>query len=620
MPVIFYSLRGTSDYRKKHMGQIQGHYSIYNKYTGQVQGRYAIIDVYEKYTGEIKGHYAILRKYEGEIKGRYRSAQDAVDLYELYRGVDAMPDFDAAPWETFASFPHETAALDASHVYYFVLRKRNKYGVLSENTTPTIITIDAGGDQITNAPSNADHIELVQVAEMSANVSAIYNSRQDDDPADTWLLYLTDSGANPNPAVDSPYEIPMAFEGGSSWLDYDYGPKPDGVTVKAIIRTRVSGYSDADSDDSTIYSLAITDDAPPEIEAFIMNDDIYGNAQVGSISALGLNFDFESDLDGIEYITNDGEITQAKLKQLNDVPGDNLNTDLWDTTGDVTESDGKWSITASAVISSLDSAAAFNMFQYADVRFVVNIPGDEPSLVYTRLRWHANLFISIARGGGNFAWQILDTGGVGNLNDSFAFTATSYAVRLSRTTGDVIRIEYRTDIENVESDTGWTLAKTSPINGTHIALETGHIEVDVQGDLKSAEVPVIWKNPESGDNYYPISDLEPITYLRSKAFSWAAHDPAGVNVSNVEMDETIPADCGIHYVYTSNSSGTRPNKATMVALSHYTSFATFKTALEADAGLDEYLYIGVILYGPTVTDPAYLNKTTPIISSPVLDY
>jgi len=40
--------------------------------------------------------------------GGYRLAEDALERYELYRGIDADPDFEAAPFETFTTLPHET--------------------------------------------------------------------------------------------------------------------------------------------------------------------------------------------------------------------------------------------------------------------------------------------------------------------------------------------------------------------------------------------------------------------------------------------------------------------------------------------------------------------------------
>jgi len=634
MPIVFYSLRGTNNYRKKHMGQVHGKYSIYNKFTGEIKGKYAIIDVYEKYTGEIKAHYAILRKYEGEIIGRYRSAEDAVDQYELYKGEDAMPDFDAAPWETFTSFPHETDVLAADTTYYFVLRKRNKYGVLSQNTTPTVFTIDDGGDQITNPPSNASDITLAQVATMSMNVSAIYNSRQDETPADTWLLYFTDDDSSPDPDADTPVEVEMEYEAGNAWLDYDYGPKDDNTTIKVIVRTRVSGSPDADSDDETIYEDEITANFPAAVDADIMSDVIYGHAQIGSISALRLNFDFDADEDGTEYITNDDNIKQAKLVQINDEPGNNLNSDLWDDdSGQATESGGKWSIDSGGGgiaeltgVQSSDSGGGgpvYKMFQYADIRFIVNVPGAPPSNIYSRLWFHSALFLEMQLVDAStpyLQWRILDTGGSGDSSGTIPFLDTKYAVRLHRASSNVARVEYRTDTENYKLDTGWTLAGTAVLSGPNIGSKTGKIFNISQGSSKTYEVLGIWKKPDDGDLFYSPPQLDPIAYLRDGLHSWAAFDEGGVSVSNVEMTETIPTNCQIHYVYTSNATGSRPNRATMIALSHYTSFATFKTALEADAGIDKYLYIGVLLYGPAETDPQILNNTTPVISEPVLDY
>lgn len=56
-------------------------------------------------TADEKG-YSHYGPHEG--RGSHRIANDSLERYELYRGIDAEPDFDAAPFETFTSLPHET--------------------------------------------------------------------------------------------------------------------------------------------------------------------------------------------------------------------------------------------------------------------------------------------------------------------------------------------------------------------------------------------------------------------------------------------------------------------------------------------------------------------------------
>jgi len=151
-------LRGAKRNLRKYIDTLTGHFKIYNTFENQMKGHFAIIQVYVAYLNEMSGRFSVLREFTNQMSGRYRVANDSDDQYELYRGVGVEPDLTAAPWETFSSLPHESAALAANNDYYFVTRKRNKYGIISQNIISTLIRIDAGGDQITNPPSNAENI------------------------------------------------------------------------------------------------------------------------------------------------------------------------------------------------------------------------------------------------------------------------------------------------------------------------------------------------------------------------------------------------------------------------------------------------------------------------------
>ena len=631
-------ISGIRNNLRQYMCPIWGYRKIYNTYEFNITGYRAIIQVYEKYESNITGYRAILQIFENEIQGRRRVANDSDDQYELYIGQDAEPDLTAAPDFTFTGSSQETGALAAGHDYYFVTRKRNKYGIISQNILSTVITIDAGGDETDTAPSNATDISVEQTATYKARIRAIYHGRQDTTAANTWLLYIETDGGDPNPAVETPYEVAMEFEGGVSFLDYEIGPYADNTIFKVIIRTRIAGTPDIDSDDTDIYVIIgdITYNLPGEVDPDIMSDDIYKHAQSAAVSAVGLNFEFDGDLDGVKYVINEDEdgnedLTQARLVQFNDVFASNLNIGLWDNGGGTcTEAGNKVIITAGGgglgKLTGMKSEGTpnYNMFQFADIRMIMNIPGAPPDVVYSQVWWHANLNMSILRienaGSPYLQWNVYDLGGAGNQSGNFAFDGTRFAVRLHRTTANVATVSYRPDAENYKLDTGWTDSTSYLISGSQVASKTGRAIVTVQKAATVGEVEAIWKKPDDGDKFYPPEQLDPIAYLRLKAFEWAAHDSAGVNVTNVEMAEDLPTDCKLYYVYTSNATGTRPNKAAMVALFQYTTFAAFKAALEADAGLDKYLYIGVLLYGPTKTSATALNDLTPAISAPVLEY
>ena len=68
----------------------------------------------------------------GEASGLYRIADDTLERYELFRGVDEEPDLDGEPYETFTELPHITDASPSAETF-FVLRKRNKFNLSSLN-------------------------------------------------------------------------------------------------------------------------------------------------------------------------------------------------------------------------------------------------------------------------------------------------------------------------------------------------------------------------------------------------------------------------------------------------------------------------------------------------------
>jgi hypothetical protein len=202
--------------------------------------------------------------YTGGASGFYRVSDDDLQLYLLYRGVDTEPDLDAAPWETFidtdptepsgTNINYDTAALDPSHTYFFVLRRQSKYELEGQNIygpPETIaawnVELDAGGLVVYVPPSAPEETTLTPIADGAVNVSAYYQSAPDgDDAADSWLIYLTSDGSIPDPYADTPVVVAMTFSGGLARLNYDSAEFADGTTVNVIIGTRRTGEADSE--------------------------------------------------------------------------------------------------------------------------------------------------------------------------------------------------------------------------------------------------------------------------------------------------------------------------------------------------------------------------------------
>jgi len=205
--------------------------------------------------------------YDEEAQGRYRVANDALARYELYRGVDTEADLDAAAWETSATLPHTTAALDASHTYYFVTRYRNKYNLISQNTEQTIIIVDGDGDETEASPGVPRDITVSAAASGTIRVTANYYYVEDDTDiqADTWAIWWTTDGSEPDPSGAADDTETMSNAGGIAMLDYTSSAFSEGNTITIIVRARRAGDTDYDSSNTTSYSAVATSAGPDEI-------------------------------------------------------------------------------------------------------------------------------------------------------------------------------------------------------------------------------------------------------------------------------------------------------------------------------------------------------------------
>lgn len=202
-------------------------------------------------------------RYQNAAAGVYRVKDDALIGYLLYRGVDAFPDLTDPAWETFTSLPHQTASLDPDHVYHFVLRARNAWGLITQNVRPWVLRVAADGSRDPVPPSAPTDITVVAWEAGAVRLTARYNYLADGIlAADTWLIYLTTDGVDPDPGLDTPVEVMMVLADGVARLTYTAGPYALGATVKVLVRTRRSGTPDVDSVNEAIVSAVTTAQGP----------------------------------------------------------------------------------------------------------------------------------------------------------------------------------------------------------------------------------------------------------------------------------------------------------------------------------------------------------------------
>lgn len=217
------------------------------------------------YSISLSGRHSYMATFVAELFGRHRIANDTLNVYELYRGVGVEPDFTLTPFESFTTLPHVTAALSVSQTYYFTLRKRNAYNLVSQNIASWKVVTDSVGNQSFIAPSTPGGIRIEKAASGGARVKCEYFYDVDGlNQATEFLVYVTGTGVDPDPLTESPVVITMSKTDGYSKLDYLTPTFADGATIKGLVRTRriEAGPVNVDSLSTSIVSV-IADTSGP---------------------------------------------------------------------------------------------------------------------------------------------------------------------------------------------------------------------------------------------------------------------------------------------------------------------------------------------------------------------
>lgn len=230
--------------------------------------------------------------------GLYRIADATVARDLLYVGQDARPDFSASEFANSTARPWSTALAappSGTREYQLTVVERNDYNLDGLNRKTHRFLIDSGGNDVTPELVDPEDISLTNITGGEVDVQATYQPRADADPADTWLLYVTTNGVDPNPGSDTPTEV--AITAASSYgltparkLLHTLGPNDYGTDLRVLVRVQRSGDSE-ESGNTAISQITVATQNPVRVNWTV--------AMLGQANALapGLPFDVTETID-----------------------------------------------------------------------------------------------------------------------------------------------------------------------------------------------------------------------------------------------------------------------------------------------------------------------------------
>jgi len=246
--------------RREFVGMDRGVHHVQRTFAGHDRGAHGILS--GPFIGEERGMHYVWQAFEQHDRGDHRclTAFQGEDrgLHAIH-ALGAPPDLTGVPTYTFSILPYETPAITGEGVHYFVLRRRNQWGLVSRNTWATLIELNADDDEIMRAPSEPAFVQISPIADGAVRVEAVYYYGADDDrQADQWLLYVTDDGGDPDPDVDEPIVIDMNKRDGAARLVWTSSEYDEDDVIKILVRTQRSEPARASQNLAFRKTIAVT--------------------------------------------------------------------------------------------------------------------------------------------------------------------------------------------------------------------------------------------------------------------------------------------------------------------------------------------------------------------------
>ena len=205
-----------------------------------------------------------------EVYYGFHRVEGAVE-YRLFEGVDARPDFSAAPDATEASLPFDYALTpgggDTRH--NITVRLVNEYGLegINQATHPTVI--DNAGNELTPDPTSPHSVAVRDTFGLKAFVIATYDYERDGaNAANQWDVYA-EIGADPVPGVDTPASSSIIKVQAPAFLRVEIGAFSAGDDLRVIVQVKRTGDGATDGNtDVVLLTVTTAPTAPDNALAF----------------------------------------------------------------------------------------------------------------------------------------------------------------------------------------------------------------------------------------------------------------------------------------------------------------------------------------------------------------
>ncbi len=187
------------------------------------------------------------------------------DRYAVWHAIGSIPDLTGTPLTTSATLPINIPNVTGEGVHYYVIRQRNDLGRWDQNIAVYTVELDDSDDYLVPRPQSPRELAVTATADNSVRVRSVYAGFEDGAAeADTWLIYYTSNGVDPNPDVDTPVEVTMKRATAYTFLDYELSGFSPGQTVKVLVRVKqTDGRSDLNTTIVSTTSTATGPAAPP---------------------------------------------------------------------------------------------------------------------------------------------------------------------------------------------------------------------------------------------------------------------------------------------------------------------------------------------------------------------
>ena len=202
--------------------------------------------------------------YTLELRGRHRIADLDLEEYWVWHGAGAEPDTTGAPDYTSALLPVTSGALGAGQTHYFSTGRRSRYALETRPLNSWRVILAGDGTAESWPPTAPVYVQVAAAAAGTVQIDFDYRAALDLAAyrADTWNIYITTTGVDPDPAVDTPTtQAMLGFLNEPERLRYTTGAYANGTDVRVLVRT-YSSVTTEESTNTTVYQVTAATGGP----------------------------------------------------------------------------------------------------------------------------------------------------------------------------------------------------------------------------------------------------------------------------------------------------------------------------------------------------------------------